>query len=571
MISRTVIITAVAEIGRYLELLGENKFKVAAYQKAARSLDQVSEDLEKLVEQGRLTSVPNVGKGIAPVIEEIVRTGQSSYLEELRKQFPPGVLELMRVPNLGVKKIRALYEELGIGSIAELKKACDEGALTKVPGFGAKTAATLCESLAKALEQPERFLLHDTLPLAEQLREAVASIEGVVRADVAGSIRRRLETVGDIDIVFAAKAPERVLADLSSDARFAEGTIDGRTWQGRISEVPVEIFGTTPDHYAAELVRTTGSEQWLESIGFREKRVAADDETADRAWFAATKTTWREPEMREEAVADVKQPRSLIRFDHLTGTFHSHSTWSDGKHTLDQMVEAAAAMGLTYLGLSDHSRSAAYAGGLTVERLRLQHAEIESVARKYPVRLFRGSEVDILSDGGLDYDPETLAELDFTIASVHSRFSMDRDQMTERIVNALRNPFTTFLGHLSGRKLLVRDPYDIDYRAIFDAAAENGVIVEINGNPYRLDVDWRWLQEGLDRGVSFSINPDAHSMAALGHLLNGVWNARKGGIPKDRVFNTRPLEEVTEYLEKRRARAIESVSGKSTGGRRNRS
>ena len=294
------------------------------------------------------------------------------------------------------------------------------------------------------------------------------------------------------------------------------------------------------------------------------ERPDLDDDNPDRAWFESTDVKWVEPELREPEAMKGKAPKVLISREHLTGTFHSHTTWSDGRHSIEEMVGAAAAIGFQYLGFSDHSRTAAYAGGLTEERMRLQKKELDAVAKGAPIRVFRGSEVDILADGSLDYDAETLAQLDFTVASVHSRFSMDAEQMTERFLSAIRNPFMTILGHLSGRKLLVREPYAVDYDRIFDAAAENGVIVEINGNPQRLDVDWRWLRNGIERGVTFSINPDAHSKAALGHVQNGVWNARKGGIEPKHVFNTKPLDEIEEYLRKRRERAMKATGVKSS-------
>lgn len=557
-VSRGTVVAAVAEIGKYLELIGDNKFRAQAYERAARSLEQVSEDLEKLVESGRLTEVPNIGKGIAPIIEEIVRTGTSGYLEELRAQFPSGIFELMRVPSLGIKKIRALHEHLGVSSLDDLQQACAAGTLAKVPGFGAKTAASICEALTKAIETPERFLLHEALPLAVRLKDALVDVDGVIRADVAGSVRRRLETVGDIDLVIAAEDPEAALQSIARSPIFEEGIASEKLWRGRISTIPVEIYAAAPADYAWELALATGSSEWLsqqdpKKARARKPRLEMDD--PDRVWFESAGIAWVEPELRELESIGRKAPELLIRREDLRGTFHAHTTWSDGRHSVEEMAAAAADRGLEYLGFSDHSRSAAYAGGLTEDRMRLQKREIESVARKMPLRIFRGSEVDILADGALDYDEATLAELDFTVASVHSRFGMDVDQMTERILAAVRNPFTTFLGHLSGRKLLVRDPYRVDYARIFEAAAENGVIVELNGSPQRLDVDWRFIRLGLDAGVTFSINPDAHSTAAIDHLHNGVWNARKGGIEARNVFNTKPLEEVEEYLEHRRARA----------------
>ena len=555
---KTVVVAALEEIARYLELGGENRFRAQAYERAARSLEQVSGDITELVESGRLTTLPNVGKGIAPIVEEIVRTGSSPYLEELRGQFPPGIFELMRVPSLGVGKIRTLHDALGISSLDDLRSACESGSLTGVPGFGAKTAAKICEALAKLTDQPERFLLHDAVPLAERLADQLRAVAGVRRVEVAGSVRRRLETVGNIDLVAAVKSVSGFARAIVSEPSFDAGAVDAAAgiWTGRVAGMPVRLRFVPEKQLASVLVGMTGSAAWLERVGFtgaESSEVAQDEEPADLPWFRSAGVGFVEPELREAEHDAVSSPTLLVRREDLTGTFHAHTTWSDGKHSVEEMISAAASRGLAYLGLTDHSRTAAYAGGLTEDQVRLQQAEIEAVRERHSIRVFRGSEVDILSDGDLDYTPSTLDRFDFIVASVHSRFSMDADTMTERIVQAVRNPYTTFLGHLSGRKLLVREPYAIDYRRIFEAAAEHGVIVEINGNPQRLDVDWRLLRLGLDCGVTYSIHPDAHSVAAIDHLRNGVWNARKGGLEPKHIFNTRPLEQIEEYLSARKS------------------
>lgn len=556
-VQKSQVVAALEEIGRYLELLGENRFKAQAYERAARSLEQVSGDLAELSEAGKLTSVPHVGKGIAPVVDEILRTGTTRTLEDLRKQFPPGVLDLMRVPALTVKRIRALYEYLGVASLEELESACADGSLVRVPGFGKKTAETLCESLRKFLETPEQFLLHDAVPVAERLAAMLAEIDGVERVGIAGAVRRRVETVGRIDLVVAGSAPEAILEAFREHPALQEGRGEDNAWIARVSTIPVRIVVSAVPAFPEVLVQETGSGEWLTRNAPSKKlrtRKPRGHEPADLPWFEAAGLPWTEPELREDEVDPPESPLVLIRREDLTGTFHAHTTWSDGRHSVADMIDAAAVRGLQYLGLSDHSRSAAYAGGLTPDRLRLQQSEIRSVAERAPIRVFLGSEVDILADGDLDYEPATLRDLDFVVASVHSRFGMDVDEMTERIVRATENRYTTFLGHLSGRKLLVRDPYALDYRRIFEAAAANGVIIELNGNPQRLDVDWRWIRAGLDAGVLFSIHPDAHSTGALDHLTNGVWNGRKGGLEPRHVFNARPLEQVEEYLETRRGK-----------------
>jgi DNA polymerase (family 10) len=537
------------EISRYIELSDPNPFKARAFEKAARAIENVDEDLAQLVASGGLTGVSGVGKATGQVVEEIVRTGASQYLEELRAQYPPGIFELLRVPKLGLKKIGQLYSELGISSIDELEEAATSGRLAKLKGFGAKTAEGILKGIEFARMRESQFLLPVGLEVGESIRERLADIDAIEDAEVSGSIRRRLEVIRNVNIVIATKDADAVVSQLGNLVADLE-QLDEHTWRGLArGEMPVLFHLTAPNAFGSELLRTTGSAEFVEAFG---KIAKAKKE---RDVFTKADIPFVEPERRENADdLKVKKRTKLVEVTQLRGTFHVHTTFSDGRHSVEEMLHAAHSRGWEYVGLSDHSPAAYYAGGLTPERLKEQHAEIakheKSVA---PMRVFRGTEADILGDGTMDYGAKVLSKLDFVIASVHSNFKMEIDEMTDRIVRAMDDPHVTFIGHLTGRKLLARAGYSVEYDRIFDKAAERGVMIEINGNPNRLDLDWRHVRNALDRGVMFSINPDAHSIGEYNAVVTGTWVARKAGLPAKHIFNTKSVEEVAEFFAKRHA------------------
>lgn len=571
MDKRTVART-LDEIGRYIELSEANKFKVLAYERAARSVDALEEDIETVVAEGRLLSVAGIGKGIAPVITEIVQRGSSQYLDELRAQFPPGIFELMRVPGLGLKKIALLYSTLGIGSLDELETAGREGRLAALPGFGAKTQQKILEGIAEARHVETRQLLPGGIDVAEDLLGHLAEFEPIAHAEVSGSVRRKLEVVNNVNIAIAASDPERALLALRESGIVDEfEQLDAHTARGRNRNQVMAFFHVAkPDDFGAMLLQSTGSEAFVNALTSKlaangyalengalsrnGKHVAARTEDV---LFEKAGVPFVEPELRESAALVTRKKRvTLIEPSDLRGTFHVHTTWSDGKNTLTEMLDAAHQRDFEYVGISDHSQTASYAGGLTEAQLVEQHAEIDSLRERFtPMRIFRGTEADILADGSIDYGAATLDRFDFVIASVHSKFTMPKDEMTARILRALDDPHVTFLGHLTGRLLLSRDGYTIDFEQVFDRAAERGVMIEINGSPRRLELDWRLLQRASSRGVRFSINPDAHSTGALSHVITGTWVARKGGLPAKEIFNTRPVEEIEQHFAKRMAAA----------------
>jgi len=540
---------ALDEISRYLELGEANRFKALAFERAARSLRALDREPADLIAAGDLQKTPGIGKATAAIVEELVRSGSSRYLDELRAQYPPGIFELMRVPSLGLKKIGVLYETLGVGNLDELEAAARAGKLAKLHGFGPKTQQKILDGIEKARRRESQFLLPVGLEVGAAIRAQLAAIDGVVDAEVSGSVRRRLEVIRNVNVVVATRAPERVVALLPRIVENVEA-LDETTVKGVAnSEIDVLFHFAKPPEFGAVLFETTGTKEFVDAFPHPAKG------KTERDVFENAGIAFIEPERRETA-DDLKRKRrkKLVDLGDLRGTFHVHTTFSDGRNTVFEMLDAARQRGFEYVGLSDHSKAAFYAGGLTEARLAEQRAEIEAQRpRVAPLRVFRGTEADILPDGSIDYsDSGALAQFDFVIASVHSRFNMDKDEMTARILRALDNPYVTFLGHLTGRLLLSRDGYTMEFDKVFERAGDRGVMIEINGNPHRLDLDWRLIQRALDRGVTFSINPDAHSTREYNALVSGTWVARKGGLTPKEIFNTRGADEVAEHFASRR-------------------
>jgi len=541
---------ALDEIATYLELSEPNRFKSLAFERAGKALTTLDRDLQDLVASRDLYKTAGIGERTGAVIEELLRTGQSRYLDELRKQYPPGIFELLRVPGLGLKKIGILFQKLGIGSLDQLEAACRANRLTTLRGFGAKTQQKILDGIEKARRNESRFLLPAGIETAETLRERLASIDSVENAEISGSIRRRLEVIRNVNIVIATRQPARVMRALPKIVDRFEA-IDTTTAKGVArNEMDVWFHLTTPEEFGSAMLRTTGSGEFVAAFLERAGEHAAAKEVD---LFRRARIPFIAPERRENADdLRLKKRRSLVELADLRGTFHVHTTWSDGRNTVLEMLSAARQRDFEYVGISDHSKTAYYAGGLTVERLREQQAEIDQRMREVkPLRVFKGTEVDILSAGAIDYDDATLATFDFAIASIHSKFAMPKDEMTERILRALDNPFVTFLGHLTGRLLLSRDGYTMEFDRVFEKAAQRGVMIEINGNPRRLDIDWRLVGRALERGVRFGIHPDAHSIHEYASLVSGTWAARKAGLSPKEIFNTKPVDEVAEYLANR--------------------
>jgi DNA polymerase (family 10) len=547
------------EIAKYIELSDPNPFRVRAFEKAARAIEKLDQDIEQLVRNDDLLSVSGIGKAIGPIVSELVTTGGSRYLEELREQYPPGIFELLRVPSLGLKKIGILYSALGISNLEELEAAARDGRIAKLKGFGAKTQEKILENIETAKQRTSQFLLPRGLETGEAIREQLAAIDEISDAEVTGSVRRRLEVIRNINIAIAAKDPTRAIAAIRKRGvidRIEE--VDELTLRGVArDEIEVLLHLSKPDDFGATVLRTTGSKEFVEAFGKVPKGKTEQDV------FERAAIPFVDPELREDASVLAKKKRvKLIEPTDLRGTFHIHTTFSDGRNSVLEMLTAARDRGWEYAGLSDHSKNAFYARGLTEEDLKRQHAEIKTQEKEVaPMRVFRGTEADILNDGAIDYGHKTLPMFDFVVASVHSRFGMEKDEMTARLLRALDDPFVTFLGHLTGRLLLSRQGYSFDLDQILDRAAERGVIIEINGSPRRLELDWRFIRRAVDRGVVLSIHPDAHSTRELTYVVSGTWVARKGGLSAKQIFNARPVDEVAEYLAERRKKAIQKTKG----------
>lgn len=568
------IAEVLAEIGTLEELSGEKPYRGRAFTTAARSLEGSAADLPALARNGRLTELPGVGPAIARTIGELLETGRSTLHEELRAKTPPGLYQVLRIPGLGTRKARALHEELGIDSVEKLEQAALAGRIAALPGFGRKTQEKVLAGISFARSQSGRRRLPEGVALAERLCDGLRGHDAVCGAEVAGEVRRRLEVVGGITLVAASAEPDAVLR------HFAAVQGNGAEISGAVlelllpSDLPLRVVCVAPERFGAALVWETGSRSHLAAL----EEIASDSgivfgseglrtggellDTPDEASvYAALGLPLVPAELREGAgeVAAAQQGAlpGLVETEDLRGTFHCHTSRSDGRASLAEMATGARERGWSYLGVADHSEAAAYAGGLSREQLREQAAEVaawNAAQGDDGVHVFHGVESDILADGALDYDDETLAALDYVVGSVHSGFRVGRDEMTRRMVRAVHNPRITILGHPTGRLLLTRDAYEVDAEAVLDTAAKAGVVVEINADPRRLDAGWENARYAAGRGALIAINPDAHSVAALDNVRWGVEMARKAGLEPRRVLNTWPREEVAEYLAERKSR-----------------
>jgi DNA polymerase (family X) len=571
------VAAVLAEIAVLSELNGENPFRSRAFAGAARALEGSDIDLPRLARDDRLTSLPGIGPAIAETIRELVETGRSTLHEELRTATPIGLFALLRVPGLGPKRTHTLYTERGIESLDALETAARDGTLAALPGFGPKTTRKVLEGIAFVRAGLRRRRFPEAAVVAERLHEWLQRRADVQRAEIVGGVRRRLEVVDSIELLAATDDAAALIEDFSQLNGVELQVASGDCAEARLADgVTARLHVVLLEEWAAALVWLTGNDDHLaqlrshaEARGLRlerrglfrgERRIATPDETDV---FRALGLPWTPPELREgkgevELAAQGLLPR-LIDYADLRGAFHCHTVYSDGKATIPELAEAARERGWSYLGLADHSRSAAYVGGLSVERVRHQQSEVDAWNRRCAgsheaVRLFKGIESDILADGRLDYPDEVLATFDYVIGSVHGGFAMGEREMTERILRAVRNPYLTMLGHPTGRRLLTRSGYPLDVRAVLEAAAQAGVVVEVNANPHRLDLDWRHLRYALEVGVLIAINPDAHSVDSLDDVHYGINIARKGGLSASQVLNTWPLEEVEEHFAGRKAR-----------------
>jgi DNA polymerase (family 10) len=562
MYDKNFISAALREIGRLLEVKGDNPFKSRAYRRAAEALQAFDGDLDALIQNRRLTEISGIGTGLAAIIEELYRTGRTAVLEQLRTELPPGAVELSVIPGLSIKKIMALHSALRLENIPDLKTACEKGFVRNVTGFGQKAEAKILQSINKLEKREERALLNHALEEGEQLLQHLRTAAVVLEADLAGSLRRRKETVRRIQLVAASSDPEAVLDHLHRFPGIVqplERTANG--CKARLAGgLDAELEVVSPLDYVRVLYELTGSGKHLarlEEIA-RSKGIS----TGPRGLHKGAKheadiyrrlgMQYIPPELRDgeaeiEAALSGALPE-LVEVKDIRGMVHCHTVYSDGKNTIEEMALAAEAMGMKYLTITDHSPSAFYARGVKTDRLKAQWDEIAGVQEKVKLKLLKGTESDILQDGALDYPDPILEQFDVIIASIHTRAKMDVDQMTRRILAAMKSPFFKIWGHPLGRLLLSREPLQCHMEQILDAVAESAAAIEVNGDPRRLDLEPRWIRAARQRGIRFIVSTDAHSTQALANLRYGIFMARRGWLTRREVLNTRDTDEFMKVV-----------------------
>jgi len=586
------VVEILETIAVLLEIKGENPFKVRAYRNGARALETVEEGLADLIASGRLGKIRGVGDALVKKITVLHETGSLDFFDRLKASLPAGLLELLEVPGLGGKKIRVIHDELGVSSIQELNAACEAGKVAELSGFGIRSQARILEGIRNREAYGKRHLWWDAREVAEPILEGLRRLPDVVRAESAGSLRRGRETVGDLDFIVAAEESQAIMDWFTSQGWVGQVTAKGETKSSirMLSGLQADLRVVPPGQFVFAFHHFTGSKEHNVSMRQRalgrgyslsewgmteiDGRARSPDSLAgkpirdgalkdpekirtEEALFGFLGLEYVPPELREgmgeiEAAESGELPELIVPGD-LRGAFHNHTTASDGGSTLGEMAAGAEALGWDYLGIADHSKASFQANGLDEPRLEKQIAAIREFneSRRTGVRLFAGVECDILPDGRLDLADSILGQLDYVVVSIHSSFTQSSEAVTRRMIRAIEHPFTTMVGHLTGRILLRREGYSIDVPRIIDAAAANGVIIELNANPGRLDMDWRHWRRAAEKGVLCSINPDAHEASQLSLVEAGLRIARKGWLTAGMVLNTWPIDRIESYLGRR--------------------
>ncbi len=572
--SREEMVTILEEIALLLELKDENPFKIKAYRSGAETVRSFPDDIVALAAANQLTGIKGIGEALRDKLHEMATTGKLAFHENLRAEFPSTLFELFELQGLGAKKIKTLHRDLGISSIADLKLACVENRIAGTPGFGAKTQSNLLEAIAHRESHAGIFRLGSVAHVVEDMLDHLRDHPETLRVAVCGSYRRAKETVHDVDLLVATAHPADLTSYFTTLPGIQKILAHGETKASVILDngLQCDLRAVSNAQFPFALQYFSGSKEHnvaLRQLALRKgwslneydfTRVNDDAEPLpevheEKDIYQALGLSFIEPELREnlgeiEAAQNGTLPR-LIAIDNLRGTFHNHTTESDGKNSLEEMAAAAQELGLQYLGIADHSKSSFQANGLHEDRLLRQVAEIRALNESLDgFRVFAGSEVDILKDGSLDFPDDILAQLDYCVASVHNSFTLSEDDMTRRIIRAMENPHVTMIGHLTGRLLLKRDSYAVNHSKIIDCAAETRTVIELNCNPMRLDMDWRWWHRARDKGVLCSINPDAHKTEQLQFLHFGVRLARKGWLRREDVINAFSLDKITEWLQR---------------------
>nr|WP_317130777.1 helix-hairpin-helix domain-containing protein [Algoriphagus aquimarinus] len=552
-----------------MELHDENPFKIRSYQSALISLERGDQDIMGLSE-AELAKIQGVGKSMVDAIQQLKETDTFPFLDELLAKTPEGILEVLQIKGLGPKKVKMLWEELGITSTHELMEACQSGKVAKIKGFGEKTQNTIIENLEFKASNSGKWLYADIEEMISQLKETFQIMAPEADLAVVGDFARQLEIITEAEFLIASDELATVKSKIKAMDSIEWILLESgpRTLRGKLKEIDlrVSIHFCAKDDFLWKKLSLIASPLHLEAMVDEKESVAKKlqkkDFSSEEEFFSINNLQFIPAEMREGfgevALAKENKIPELLTEKDLKGILHNHSTYSDGKHSLRQMAEYCKELGYEYLGISDHSKTAFYAGGLTEDQILKQHQEIDALNTEMaPFRIFKGIESDILTDGKLDYADDVLASFDFIVASVHSILNMDIKRATTRLITAIENPYTTILGHPTGRLLLRRQGYPIDHKAIIDACAANNVVIEINSNPWRLDLDWRWVHYAMEQGVMLSINPDAHAMEGYADMKYGVLVGRKGGLTKEMTLNAMSGEEIRTYFNTR----LEKVKG----------
>ena len=571
------IIDVLERIGTMLEIKGENPFKVRAYFSGARTLQTMEEDLGEVIRSGKLGEIPGIGKALTEKVETLFNTEQLEFYEKLVASVPDGLMDLLEVPGLGGKKIKALHEQLAVDSIESLTQACKAGKVAELKGFGEKTQEKILSGIKNREAYAARHLWWDARAVVDRILPSLKELPEVEKVEAAGSFRRGMETVGDLDFIVASGNPAPIMEWFTSMDGVTEVTAHGDTkssirleggMQADLRVVPPEQFYFALHHFTGSKDHNVRMRQKALSLGLSlsewglrpeeekdsSRKAGPIEAHAEEDVFRALGLSYVPPALREgmgevEAAERGELPE-LIKYTDLRGCFHNHTTASDGRNSLEEMAAEADHRGWDYLGIADHSKSSFQANGLNEERLLKQVQAIHefNASGRYRARLFAGSEVDILSEGRLDFEDEVLEKLDYVVASVHNGLSQDEETMTHRLIRAIEHPQVTMLGHLSGRLLLRREASRLNVQKVIDAALANGKMLELNANPMRLDMDWRHWRKAAERGLLCCINPDAHALHHFDYQLAGVYAARKGWLQAEHIFNTRTLGEVVDYL-----------------------
>lgn len=571
MVNKKDVIKLLETIAVYLELKGENAFKTSAYRKAAQGLEADDRSLDEIDD---FKKINGIGKGTSTVIEEYIRDGYSDTLRQLEEEVPEGLVPLLDLPGLGGKKLSRLYQELGVMDAPSLKTACESGKVEELSGFGKKSAEKILKAIEEAASRPERLPIGFVMPIAERIEAKLAETQGIERFSRAGSLRRRSETVKDLDFIISSTVPDKVKDTLLTIENIKEVIASGETKISIVLEegydINVDFRIVKPEEFASTLHHFTGSKE--HNVAMRQLAKAQGEKISEygvertetgevltfdseEAFFQHFGLTFIPPEVRENK-GEVEAYRSsvpLVSMDDIKGDLHMHTTWSDGAQSLEEMVIKAREHGYRYIAITDHSKYLRVANGLDEERLRKQRKEIDKLNGKYSdFHIFAGVEMDILPDGSLDFEDEFLKEMDYVIGAIHSSFKQPQEEIHKRLETAMRNPYVNVIAHPTGRLIGRREGYQVDMEWLIQTAKETDTVLELNANPNRLDLTWIWMKKAQEAGVLAAVNTDAHSYAMLDTMETGIGSARKAWLKPETVINTWPVEELHKLFGKHR-------------------